>query len=238
VNHPNAIRLEAFACGEAAPDVGDHVRECDACRTFVERTQRVAAEAPLVELARLLPLAAPPKPARRVVPLTALFAPLAAAAAAILWANGWTGTGKHAPVDATPSAPTVSEPPAPAAIEPETTFKGSLQVSVIRDRDGAQDRFVEGVRVHPGDRLRIEVALDRPQTIVGAIVGDDGSYLEMMSAEVRSAGTHLSERSARVDARPLHGTILVGAPDAVKRARATGEATGVAKLRVEWEPSP
>ena len=41
------------------------------------------------------------------------------------------------------------------------------------------------------------------------MLGDDGSYLELMSDAARDAGTHFSERSADVDARPLSGTILV-----------------------------
>ena len=109
---------------------------------------------------------------------------------------------------------------------------------MIRERDGAQTRFTQTVRVRPGDRLRIEVAVDRPQMLAGAVLGDDGTYVEMMLDGVRGPGTHFSERAARVDARPLQGTVVVGRPDAIRRARETGKVAGLTTLRVEWEATP
>ena len=85
----------------------------------------------------------------------------------------------------------------------------------------------------PGDRLRVEVALDREQTILAAVMGEDASWLELMPDGVRPPGTHFSERSARVDASPLRGTILVGAPGAVQRARQTKRFDDVATVRVD-----
>jgi hypothetical protein len=55
---------------------------------------------------------------------------------------------------------------------------------------------------------------------------------------VRPAGTHLSERAARIDARPSRGVVLVGAPDAVSRARASRRLDEVSALRIEWEGAP
>jgi hypothetical protein len=120
----------------------------------------------------------------------------------------------------------------------ETTFKGGIQIAVIRERAGEQSRLTGTVSVKPGDGLRVEVALDRDQTILAAVLGDDASWLELMSAGARSPGTHFSERSARVDATPLRGTILVGSPEAVKRARDTGGMQGVAAVRIEWDGTP
>ncbi len=232
MNHPNAIRLEAFACGEPAPDVEEHLRACEACSAFVAKARAAAIEAPPVDLARLLAAGAAARPASSVAS-RALVVALPLAAAALLW----VGAGARNSLAPTPG-PVLTASAVAAASDPDTTFKGGVQVSVIRERGAAQDRFVGDVRVTAGDRLRIEVALDRPQAILGAIVGDDGTYVEMMAGDVRSAGTHLSERSARVDAHPLHGTILVGPPEAVARARATGQLAGVARVRVEWEASP
>ena len=122
-----------------------------------------------------------------------------------------------------------------AAIDPETTFKGGVQIAVIRERAGQQSRFTGTVAVKPGDRLRVEVALDREQAILAAVMGDDASWLELMTEGARRPGTHFSERSARVDGTPLRGTILVGWPDAVARARSTRRFDEVASIRVEWE---
>jgi hypothetical protein len=239
--HPNAIRLEAFACGEGAPGVAAHVDECEACRAYVDRARRAAhgPEDAALDVARLIRTARARERSRRMGRVVALGVPLATAAAVGLWVHharvAPPAPVLEAPVHESVTAPIVSAPPVP---EPDTTFKGGLQLAVIRERGGAQARFTETVRVRPGDRLRIEVAVDRPQSILGAVVGDDGTYVEVMADAVRPAGTHFSERSARVDASPLHGTILAGAPEAVRRARATGAYAGVASIRVEWEASP
>ena len=113
-----------------------------------------------------------------------------------------------------------------------------MQIAVVRDRAGEQARFASGVRVRPGDRLRVEVALDREQAILGAVLSDDGSYLEVMPLAVRGPGTHFSEKSAKIDGAPTYGTIVIGTPEAVARARATKQLDGVSSLRVEWEGTP
>ena len=119
--------------------------------------------------------------------------------------------------------------------EPDTQFKGGMQIAVVRERGGAQARFSSTVRVRPGDRLRVEVALDHEQAILGAVLADDGSYLELMPQAVRGPGTHFSERSAKIDAAPTRGTIIIGRPEAVARARETKSFDGVTTLRVELE---
>jgi hypothetical protein len=111
-------------------------------------------------------------------------------------------------------------------------------VAVIRARGSDQARFTSTVRVRPGDRLRVEVALDREQAILAAVMGDDGSYLELMAPAQRGAGTHFSERSAKIDATPTRGVIVVGPSAAVRRARETKQFEGLASLRVEWEGAP
>ncbi len=112
-----------------------------------------------------------------------------------------------------------------------------MQIAVVRERGGDQARFLGSVPVRSGDRLRVEVALDREQAILGAVIADDGSYLEVMPSAVRGRGTHYSEKSARIDATPTAGTIVIGPPDAVARARATKRFEGLVTLRVEPEPS-
>jgi hypothetical protein len=112
-----------------------------------------------------------------------------------------------------------------------------MQLAIVRDRGGAQERFVASVKVRPGDRLRIEVALDRSQAILGGVLGDDGSWVELMPEAVRDPGTHFSEKSVRIDAQKADGTVLVGPPDLVRRARDAHlkAIDGVRALHVEWE---
>ncbi len=119
----------------------------------------------------------------------------------------------------------------------DTTFKGGVQTLVVRERGKSQARFASTVRVRAGDRLRLEVALDREQAILAGVLSDDGKYLELMPQAVRGPGTHLSERSARVDDAPTYGTIVLGTPEAIARVRETKRIEGVATLRVEWEGS-
>lgn len=173
---------------------------------------------------------------------TSIVTPLAAAAAILLLARS-TPDGKPSTPPAASTAPSVPDrilmaPMVPSVSEPETTFKGGLQIAVVRERGGEQVRFSSGVRVRPGDRLRVEVALDREQAILGAVLADDGTYLELMPAAVRGPGTHFSEKSAKIDRSPTYGTIVIGTPEAVARARATKQLDGVASLRVEWEGTP
>jgi hypothetical protein len=170
--------------------------------------------------------------------------PLAAAAAIVLLARSNPGVKPGTPAAPT-SAPAPSgpdgiliEPVAGSPREPETTFKGGVQIAVVRDRAGEQARFASGVRVRPGDRLRVEVALDREQAILGGVLSDDGSYLEVMPLAVRGPGTHFSEKSAKIDSAPTYGTIVIGTSEAVARARATRQLDGLSTLRVEWEGTP
>jgi hypothetical protein len=67
------------------------------------------------------------------------------------------------------------------------------------------------------------------------VLADDGTYVELMPLGTRGPGTHLSERSAKIDAAPTRGTIIVGSPEAVARARSTRQLVGVGTLRVEGE---
>jgi hypothetical protein len=127
--------------------------------------------------------------------------------------------------------------PSVATEEPATSFKGVRQIAVIRERDGEQKRFTGRVPVKEGDRLRVEVAIDREQTIVAGVLSEDGSYLELMPPVVRPTGTHYSEKSARVSSPPSNGTILVGTEEQVSRAKNHAANAEVDQVRVEWEPS-
>ena len=262
MTHPSSLDLEAFACGEVSSrtiTITDHVEQCEACSAFAERARALvaptAAEADAL-IARALATAAPP-PAevkrragkgRLWLVTSSIITPLAAAAAILLLTRSIAPVGSdHAKP---PSSETTASPPPdrilmapfpgalPGPQEPDTTFKGGMQLAVVRDRGGDQARFASGVRVRPGDRLRVEVALDREQAIVGAVLADDGSYLELMPPAVRGPGTHFSEKSAKITAAPTFGTIVIGTPEAVARARATRQLDGVATLRVESEGTP
>lgn len=238
MNHPNSLDLEAFACGDAIATVSAHVDACDACRTFVDRLRDLPA----------LKIDLPRAQARGRELVTSIFQrknlaaiglPLAAAAILVI-----VFREPRPEVSAVPNAATATAAAAPTAdrilmatSEPTTSFKGVRQVAVIRERDGEQKRFTGRVPVKEGDRLRVEVAIDREQTIVAGVLGEDGSYLELMPPAVRPTGTHYSEKSARVSAPPSNGTILVGTEEQVARAKKHLPTADLDEVRVEWEPS-
>jgi len=175
---------------------------------------------------------------------SAVITPLAAAAAILLLTRSTPLPQPEVPLTK-PSAPVTAAAtetsPGPLAMatasadDPGTSFKGSVQIAVVRERAGAQSRVLGDVEVRSGDRLRVEVALDREQAILGAVIADDGSYLEIMPARVRGRGTHYSEKSARIDEHPTGGMIVIGTPEAVAKARATMKFDGVVTMRVQPE---
>jgi hypothetical protein len=236
-----AIDIVALAAKRAAASKADE-----------EEDDTLAKEPPLAEAkvvpiaeAKVVPIRRQPKRSPWFVAST-VAAPLAAAAALIFLlrtpSTRDTIIPPPVPVPTTTTAdpsslkaPTAAPAPSETTPDPETTFKGGIQIAVIRERDGKQTRFTNSVQVKPGDRLRVEVALDREQTILAAVMGEDSSWLELMPGGVRRPGTHFSDRSARVDSSPLRGTVIVGPPEAVNRARETRRFDGVSTVRIEWE---
>jgi hypothetical protein len=215
MSHPNSLDLEAFACGEEVSLVAGHLDACEACRAFVEKLRGLPI--PKLEL-----------PSAKKSNLYAIGVPLAMAAAILLFLKS------RKPEELVAPAPVAQST---ATEEPTTSFKGVRQVAVIRERNGEQKRFTGHVPVQEGDRLRIEVAIDREQTILAGVLSEDGSFLELMPAVSRPAGTHYSEKSARVSAPPSDGTILVGTEAEIARARQHQATTDVDSIHVEWEPS-
>jgi hypothetical protein len=256
-SHPASLDLEAFACGDAVAAVGEHLGACGECRAFVAKI-RAASEAFLgatpidaIILAAEKLAGASDRIAKgeaRVVELEARRArktgldwrvaalPVIAAAAGVLlwWRLGGEPPGK--PEASGPVAMTAMTEAPVSTADPETSFKGGVQIAVIRERAGDQQRFTTDLAVQGGDRLRIEVALDRPQTILAGVLAEDGTWLDLMSEGTRGAGTHFSEQAARFDADPMRGWILVGTPDAIAQSRAArAPRGGVVAMRLGWE---
>ncbi len=228
-SHPNAIDLEAFACGEPIGRVAEHVDACEECRGYVAKIGGL--EAPKVPV-RVVPI----RPKRIRVELLAI--PLAIAAALLFFLRSPAPSKLG---EAHLAIPRVT-PPASVQVAalthedvPGVRFKGGLQLAVVRERGARQDRFTDSFTIRPGDRLRLEVAVDESRSILGAVLGDDGSWLEMMTEGVRDAGTYFSEKSARIDSEPTAGVMIVGDPGLVRAAKVTHKFDGLRTLRVEVE---
>jgi hypothetical protein len=160
----------------------------------------------------------------RVFNLVYAAVPLALVAAAlfVLRPTGTPGA------DGFPTAPT------------ETTLrlKGPPVLAVVRERQGNQERFTSAIAVAPDDRLRLELTVDREGMYEAGLLGEDGSWLMLLSPSMLTPGAHFSEKAAHLDDRPTPGWMLAGPPEDVARARATREFTGLAILAVKVAPSP
>lgn len=270
--HPASIDLEAFACGESNDTVAAHVAACESCKAFtseLETASRSFANDADVDdvIARAVHVATTnakePGEAHVPVPVTAgVNAPaavpavaqvrrldtalrvlpfLAMAAGVLLWMRLSGGMTEAHPLSAPPATTSRT-----SADTTGTAFKGGTQLAVIRERNGVQKRFTGEVPVRNGDRLRIEVALDHSANILGGVLAEDGTFLDLLREGERGTGTFYSEEAARFDDAPTRGYVIVGTRDAVVHARATfmqhagagpsgGWGEGTTTLKVLWE---
>jgi hypothetical protein len=98
---------------------------------------------------------------------------------------------------------------------------GGLQVAVIRDRQGRQERLAGPFSVRAGDRIRVEIGTDRRRPLTAGLLTDEGDWISLLAPAEVPIGVSLSELAARFDAAPTRATLLVGSPDGVARARTT-----------------
>jgi hypothetical protein len=232
--------MEAVAAGDADPLVEAHLASCDACRSYVGRLEDAAAsfrktdhrgklllaklgaaETPVVSPLLRTTVSGTKRNAGATAWSRALYvgAPLLAAAAAlVLWAR----------------SPTLREVGPPATTQ-SVRLKGVVGLAVIRERAGAQERFAGEVTVRAGDRLRVEIDLDRPLPIAGGVLGSDGAWISLFSQMNLEPGAHYSDQAVHFDDQPTDGWVVVGDPVAVDRARTTRFFDGVTSLRVRVE---
>jgi hypothetical protein len=190
--HPAGHRLDAVAAGDADAGVTEHLLCCPACARYVSALR---AEAAAFRTSHD-PHHFVRRLHRRRWALWAA-APLVAAAAVLLFVHR-------------------RSPP-----EQDLRWKGGLQVAVIRDRQGRQERLAGPFSVRAGDRIRIEIGTDRRRALAAGLLTDEGEWVSLLAPAVVPAGVSLSELAARFDASPTRATLLVGPPQAVTRARAS-----------------
>ena len=232
-NHIEALRLEALAAGDEDAEAAEHVDGCVACRGYVDQL-RTASEhfhrsAPnrdafLGGLERRGEDEVRPLPARDPRVRWVRWSPLlAVAAAAALWIG----------ITEAPSRSPSRE--LPATDSPDMRAKGSVGLAVIRERDGQQERLTGRVAVRPFDRLRAEVQVGTASPLRVVFIGDDGTFIELMSSARVEPGEHYAKTAVHMDEHPTAGRIVAGTRDAVERARREGRFEGVTSLKVEVE---
>jgi hypothetical protein len=226
--HPPAIKLDAIAAGDADAQAALHLETCEACRAYVDAL-RAGAEGFRAKKSASEFAAAVQRRSESRAPAKVLwlFAPaVVAAAAVVLWLRAPLRGGE---VGRLPS-------PAPTA-EGAARFKGETSVAVVRERDGHQERIVGPFGVRAGDRIRVEVAVDREGPITAGLLSDDATWIPLLAPAALEAGTHYSELAAHFDDTETRATLLVGTPDAVQRARETKRFDGVIAWRVTSDVS-
>jgi hypothetical protein len=245
--HPPSFRLDAHAAGDEEAAVGTHLSECGPCRTYVDAMKlgaaafaadnETSAAAFLSQLrgrepkaAESVPLVAAAQPTKatgkmggnlRLVKVAWIAAPMLAAAAAVFFV-----------VRPVPSP----APRLPMESTARTRFKGDLQLTIVRDRDGYQQKLSAEVPVRPRDRIRVEIGVSDERPIVVGMFGKDGTWVPLLLPAVLEAGTHISERAAQFDDSPTEGWILAGHPDAVESAKKTRIFDEIMAIPVVREP--
>jgi hypothetical protein len=223
MNHPPAWALDAVAAGDAPGGFEPHLASCAACVAYVtalrEEAEAFRARAKPQAFAAVVRARASGRPASRFAPRGAWLAAsvLAAAIALVVWPS-------RAPAPVTDG--TVSS----------EHFKGGMTLAVIRERAGLQERLTGPFEVQPGDRIRLEVAVDHDRPVSGGLLSDTGAWSSLLSPVPLGAGTHYSELAARFDDDPTGAFLIVGAPSDVDRARATRNFADVLAWRVTSAP--
>jgi hypothetical protein len=213
VSHPAKLALDAFAVGHETDAVRQHLGACPDCTRYVERLQRGSQATASDRTATDRFLAETQARASRR-PRWATWGPvtmaLAVAACLLLYL--------HRP-----------------KVEPERVamrFKGGVQLVVVVDHDGSQTMRTDPVELAPGDRIRLEIALDHDQEIVAGVLADDGEWAELQPTATLPIGTHYSEHSVAFDHAVPHGWVLAGPGAAVEKARKTHDLREVSALRI------
>jgi len=226
--HPPSHRLEALAAGDPDPDAEAHVADCEACREYLDALREELGawrRSPARErgLERLREAAPAGSNVRYLRWASIAAAPLLVAAALMLFIGR-----KPSPAGGGTSA----VPPVTAA--PGLRFKGPPEVAVVVEHAGVQHRFTGAVVVRAGDRLRVEVSVARPTPIAAGVLTRDHHYVPLLLPAELDAGTHFSGKAAQFDAEPTTGWVIVGSPDAVRAAQATGQLSGVTALPLSY----
>lgn len=224
--HPSAYALEAASAGAPDDATSAHLAACAPCAAHVDALRAAAARflearPPRPFVARL----APPRAAWAPAKIVAWAAPLAVAAAVLLFVGR-------------PGAPlSAGDGPATASSPGPVRFKGTdVALRVVRAREGRQERLATSFDVREGDALRLEITVASRAAVAAGVLEDDGTWTPLLPPTELDPGPRFVDDAVRVDAHPTGGTFLAGAPEAVEHARRSGSLEGVVTLR--FAPAP
>jgi hypothetical protein len=223
--HPDGSRLDAMAIGAGDDETRAHVAGCTACASYVDAVARGAAAFAENEATRADAFVRAVR--RRERPARSRFAwaggvasALALAAVAILFVH----SREIQPPGEGPGVVETGEGP--------VRFKGGIETAIIVEHAGAQSRQTGALALDPGDRIRLEIALDHDVRLAAGVLAESGEWADLQPPALLGSGTHYSEQSITFDHDVPSGWVLVGREDAVARARKSRDFHDVTTIRV------
>ncbi len=226
--HPAGARLDGVATCDSDAEANAHVASCAECSAYVaclrdeiNAFSRAQADHPVGFVASVLQRRA--TAVRPTFPLRArgiagAASVLALAAVVLLVLR----SPRSEPLDAGGVGPR----------EGPIRFKGGAQVAVIVEHRGVQSRELGSLLIAPGDRIRVEIALDHEERIAAGVLTEAGEWAELQPRALFEAGTHFSEKSIAFEGNVKDGWVVVGPPEAVERARQTHDFRLVHAIRI------
>lgn len=230
-SHPAGPRLDAFLVGCGDEETRTHVEKCDACAKYLETLSRAATRFARDDakaksfVASVRGREAWNESRRRRARTASMFSVAALAAGLLVFVDFPSST---------PAGERKSTVPASVEGVGSTRFKSGsgMQVAVFVEHAGAQSRRTGEMELEPGDRIRLEVALDHDALVAAGVLADTGEWAELQAPALMAAGTHYSEQSIEFEGEVPPGFILVGESAAVEAARNSRNFERVIAIRV------
>jgi len=226
--HPNATLLDAFAIG-----VGDdavtraHVDGCPECAAYVADLRAGADRFARDEAPRAAAFVAAVRlREQRSGPRVNVGRWAGGAVSILALAAGLVLFVRSRP------APDVTGRVDPTTETRPTRFKGGMQVAVVVEHLGVQSRQAGPLALEPGDRIRLEIALDHDARVEAGVLTDDGEWAPLEPPLSLQPGTHYSEQSIAFTDSVPSGQVVVGDAEAVGRARETHDFAGLTTIRL------
>ena len=233
--HPSALQLERAQVGEGDAHVAAHVSGCEACRRTLDELASEQAQL----LSRLHPDAFVRELRRRASRSSRPGYSAAERGSRLGWfglaaATAFSVGLVFMPRDPQPRSQLTSVAAQLTAAEDGLRRKGSgSRAALIRNRAGQQAVLSGRISVVPGDELRLEFELTRPQRVCAGILADDGTWVPFFDAKF-PAGVHIPASTLRVDDTRADGRVLLGSPAAVAAARSSGDVSAVQIAELVW----
>ena len=220
--HPNGLRLDALVIGAGDDETRAHLASCAACSAHVSALTAGAEAFARDEAPRADAFV---EGVRRREHATVRRIPWAGVASVLALAAGMLFFVRSG------EAPPLGQNGDPVAEGP-IRFKGGMQTAILVEHAGAQSRRTGELALEPGDRIRLEVALDHDLRLAAGVLADDGDWAELQPPSLVTTGTHYSEHAVTFEHDVPEGWVVVGNEEAVARARRTRDFHDVTTIRV------